>query len=197
MIYLYLLKQDDQIKYVGLTIDPEKRKNSHRSRKPKHDFVVVEEYKDVDVATTRERELIEEYSTMRPKGWNISPGGEYKTASGYCRKGIGGAKKGRIPWNKGKTGCFGEETIQRMKKVRKGIAHSDKFSHLIPEIMKRFNSHPPIDGVGKNGSNGRLLTQERAFAKLYAAEYGMTPAHLWNILTGKAWKHTKKPTDMK
>lgn len=197
MVYLYLLKQGSDIKYVGLTIHPDKRKNSHRSKKPPHEFVVYEILEDPIAATNREKELIEKFGTMIPNGWNLSPGGEYAMSSGYSRKGIGGAKKGRIPWNKGKVGCFSEDTIAKMQNTRKGKAHTNKFLHLVLPILKRFKDHPKIDGVGERGPNGIVLTQERAFAKKYAAEYGMTVANLRNIVIGKTWSNKSQMINMK
>lgn len=193
MIYLYVLKQGSEIKYVGLTINPKKRSNDHRRKRPPHDFLVLESYEDIATASSKEREMISRYSTVRPNGWNLSTGGEYETASGYDRKGIGGAKKGSVPWNKGISGCFSEETIQKMKVTRKGVIHSSKFSDVVSLIRERYANHPIIDGVGKNGPNGTVLTQERAFAKMYASEYEMTVANLWKIVKGKSWVKRKTP----
>lgn len=197
MIYLYLLKQESRARYIGLTINPQKRKNDHRGKRPPHEFVILETYQDPVTASNRERELIEEFNTMIPNGWNLSPGGEYDTASGYSRKGIGGAKKGRVPWNKGKRGCFSEETISKMSEKRKGRAHTERFLHIVPEILKRFENHSKIEGVGERGPNGLILTQERAFAKLYAKEYGMSVANLRNIVAGKTWSSKNQTADMK
>ena len=193
MVYLYVLQQGSVVKYVGLTVNPDKRRNDHRRKRPPHDFLILESYEDIGVASNKEREMISRHSTVRPNGWNLSPGGEYKTSSGYDRKGIGGAKKGRIPWNRGISGCFSEQTIQKMSETRKGIVHSNKFLNVVPEILKRYADHGLIDGVGKKGPNGIVLTQERAFAKMYAGEYGMTAANLWKILTRKSWAKRETP----
>ena len=40
--------------------------------------------------------------------------------TGKKRPGIGGVKKGSIPWNKGKKGCFTLLTIEKFKKTRAG-----------------------------------------------------------------------------
>lgn len=197
MVYLYLLKQESVVKYVGLTINPPKRKNDHRRKKPTHEFVIFETHEDPAIASSREREMIKAFNTMIPNGWNLSPGGEYEMASGYSRKGIGGAKKGRVPWNKGKTGCFSEETISKMQRKRKGKAHTQKFLPLVESILERFKNHPKMSGVGKGGPNGVVLTQERAFAKMYAAEYGMSVANLRNIVMGKTWSSKSKMMNTK
>lgn len=194
MIYLYLLKQDSIVRYVGLTKNPRNRKSAHRSRKPPHKFEILEKHDDVEFASKREQELIIKYSTQVPNGWNVSSGGEYEQCSGYFRKGIGGEKKGRIPWNKGKAGCFSEDTIKQMRKCRRGVAHSNKFLHLVPMILEKFDQHPKIENVGERSANGVVLTQERAFAKMYANDYGMTAANLWKIVTRKSWTQTTRKT---
>jgi len=190
MFYLYCLKQNQEVKYFGITINPKKRKNDHKRKKPPHIFEVLESFDTAKEATNREEELIEIYKTTQI-GWNISPGGEYDGNSGYCRKGIGGAKKGRVPWNAGKKGCFSEDTIKQMIEVRRGRIFSSKFTtSIIVSIRERFENHQQMDGVGTVQPNGMRLTQERAFAKEYSKHYGMTTTNLFNIVTGKSWLNT-------
>lgn len=192
MIYLYCLKQENTIKYIGLTANTRTRERQHRKKKPSpHTFHVLETFDDVQQASDREAELIRQYNTLS-EGWNISPGGDYAGASGYFRKGIGGAKKGSDAWNKGIKGCFSEETIRHFSEVRRGKIHSSKVTmEIVETIRKRFTEHPQIDGVGLTAPNGKILTQERAFANLYHAEYGLTNINLYNIVSGKSWKNTK------
>ena len=85
MIYLYSLNQEDKIMYIGLTRNPDARKNTHKRKKPPHTFTILENIEDVTEATNRERELIEEYETQF-YGWNKSPGGEYEQNSGYTKR---------------------------------------------------------------------------------------------------------------
>ena len=189
MIYLYSLKQKDKTMYIGLTNNPDVRKTTHKRKRPPHTFTILENIEDVTEATERERELIEEYETYL-SGWNKSPGGEYEQNSGYDRKGIGGVKKGQIPWNKGKSGCFSEESIQKMKNTRKGVRYSSKLNESkVKDIRKEFLEHPTINGVGEVQGNGIKLTQERAFANKYHSNYGITNINLYNIIIGKSWKN--------
>jgi len=176
--------------YIGLTNNPDVRETTHKRKKPPHTFTVLENIiENVAEATERERELIEEYETYL-YGWNNSPGGEYEQNSGYNRKGIGGVKKGQTPWNKGKSGCFSEETIQKMRDTRKGVRHSSKLTESkVKLIRKEFQEHPTISGVGEVQGNGIKLTQERAFANKYHSKYGITNINLYNIITGKSWKN--------
>jgi hypothetical protein len=123
------------------------------------------------------------------KRMNLPPDHSSKIQLGTKRPGIGGAKKGTIPWNKGKKNCFGEKTIDRMKTIRKHKIHSSKLNkELVIKIRNHFNNLEQLNDVGIVQKNGVLLTQERAYAKKYAKEYNITSNNLYNIITGKSWK---------
>ena len=194
MIYLYCLKSQNTIKYVGLTKNPRKREYDHRRTKPPFDdFVILEKFKNQDsvVAAHQEIDLISLYNTVSV-GWNISSGGEYHNNSGYNRKGIGGQKKGCVVWNKGKINCFSDQTITLMKKIRKGKIHSSKVNiQIVAEIRQKYKNHPIIVGVGKPRMNGKILTQSRAFSALYHGLYGMSSANMFKIIERKSWTHIK------
>ncbi len=123
------------------------------------------------------------------KRMNLPPDHSSKIQLGKKRPGIGGVKKGSIPWNKGKKKCFSNQTIDKMKIIRKNKIHSSKLNkELVTEIRNDFNSHEQIDGVGDIQKNGIPMTQERAYAKKYAKQYNITTNNLYNIITGKSWK---------
>lgn len=186
-VYLYVLLQDEVVKYVGLTKNPQSRKQNHRKKKPRHDFVVLQKFSDVSEATEQEQRLIQEYATVED-GWNKTPGGEYKANSGYSRKGLGGVPKGTVPWNKGVTNCFDKSLVERFKRDRSGVVFSSKLSpNKVQEIRCRFEQHELIQGVGVVSKNGKPLTQERLFSKKYHQEYGITEANLYKIIRGKSW----------
>lgn len=186
-VYLYVLLQDEVVKYVGLTKNPQSRKQNHRKKKPTHDFVVLQKFLDVSEATEQEQRLIQEYSTVED-GWNKTYGGEYAANSGYSRKGIGGVPKGTVPWNKGVANCFDKSLVERFKRERKGVIFSSKLSLTkVQEIRVRFEQHEPIQGVGVVSKNGKPFTQERLFSRKYHEEYGITEANLYKIVRGKSW----------
>ena len=66
-------------------------------------------------------------------------------------------KKGNIPWNKGKTGVYSEETLERMSKVKKdkykGKDNPFYGKHHTPEIKRKMS----IMGKGKNKGNKNAL----------------------------------------
>jgi|TARA_Y100000310_G_C20590530_1_gene767767 hypothetical protein len=187
--YIYCLIEDEtyQIKYVGQTINPSPRKTNHKnSNKPKHTFRILD-YTECRVeARDKEITLIAEHNTYK-SGWNKTPGGE--GFDGYSRKGIGGTKKGSIPWNKGMKRCFSEETIARMSDKRKGVRHSSKLSvDDIREIRKLYDDRHHIEGVGKVQQNGIKMSYHQAFAKKYHEDYGMTLQGLKKIVLRETWK---------
>jgi hypothetical protein len=180
-----LIDNDGVVKYVGQTTQVNVRKRYHKNQKPPHNFVVLKENLSEEDAKQFEINSIAEYNTYK-NGWNMSPGGE--GFDGYERTGIGGVKKGNIPWNKGKSGCFGEETISKMSSTRKGKIHSSK---LTPEkvrfIRDLYNAKPILKGVGDIQPNGKVLPYERAFSRHYAKEFGVTPNNLHKIILYKSW----------
>ena len=188
--YIYSL-ETDRIQYIGITTQPSIRKSEHKRTRPLHILKILEESEDIKIASSIEESLVTKYNTYID-GWNKTPGGDYFRNSGYNRKGIGGVKKGTIPWNKGKLNCFSEETIKKFKQTRKGKMYSSKLSeNTIKEIRLRFSNHPTIDKVNTISPNGVKLTQERAFANTYYSEYSITATNLHNIIIGKSWKTLK------
>lgn len=123
------------------------------------------------------------------KRMDLPPDHSSKIQLGKKRPGIGGVKKGTIPWNKGKKNCFSNQTIDKMKTIRKNKIHSSKLTEeLVLKIRNHFSAYEQIEGVGTIQKNGIVLTQERAYAKKYAKEYKITSANLYNIITEKSWK---------
>jgi len=108
---------------------------------------------------------------------------------GKKRPGVGGRKKGSIPWNKNKKNCFTPDTILKMSTKRKNKIHSSKLSiEKIKEIRNHFKTHKIIEKVGTKMKNGRYLTQERAYSQLYYKQFNITSVNLYNIVKGLSWK---------
>lgn len=106
---------------------------------------------------------------------------------GKKRPGVGGRKKGSIPWNKGVVGCFSPHTIESFQKTRAGKRYGRvKLSDdQCRQIIDTFNARPEIEGVGEKSANGRVMTYERLFSKKFHKQCGVTEAALYNIITGK------------
>lgn len=185
--YIYCLKdKTDTVMYVGQTINPNERKGCHKRKKPKHTFRVLKVIDDRIKARDTEIDLIRKYNTF-VDGWNKSPGGE--GFENYSRKGIGGVKRGNVPWNKGKKNCFSEETINKMSDKRKGVVHSSKVNpEIVKDIRKLYYSKPLIDSVGEIQKNGKPMSYVQAFCKKYHTHYGISINGLKKIVLKETWK---------
>lgn len=186
MYFIYILVDNDGVvKYVGQTMHIDVRKRDHKNQKPPHHFVVIKENLSAEDAKQFEIDTIARYNTFK-NGWNKTPGGE--GFDGYARTGVGGVKKGNIPWNKGMKGCFSEDTINKMSRTRKGKIHSSKLTiEKVRFIRDLYTMKPRLKGVGEIQSNGRVLSYERAFSRYYAEEVGTTPNNLYKIILYKSW----------
>jgi hypothetical protein len=189
-ISLYHLIENNKIKYIGLTINPNIRKNSHARKKPLHQFVVVDNFDNDIEAAQAEVEHISKYNTFI-FGWNKTGGGEGYYMGLVSRKGIGGRKKGAggVVWNKGVKNCFSKETIQKMSENRKGIQHSTKLNiDQVLEIRKLWLEKAPVSfEVGKIMTNGIKMSYLQAFSKTYAENYNITPQNIKKIVLRESW----------
>lgn len=106
--------------------------------------------------------------------------------TGKKRPGVGGTKKGNVPWNKGKKGCFDEKTLQKMSETRKGKRHNCKLSdNKCREILQLYNEKPLITDANTKSKNGKIISYDTAFAKKFHHLYGVTDKQILNIIQGK------------
>lgn len=106
---------------------------------------------------------------------------------GKKRPGVGGAPKGRTPWNKGMKGCFSEDVVMRFKQVRAGrrfgkVKLSDEDCKNIIDL---YNSRISVPGANQKSKNGRVQSYETAFSKYVHQQYDVTARQIYNIITGK------------
>jgi len=188
MYYIYLLKDlENNIKYVGQTQNPNTRKGDHKNSKPQHIFEIVEETNIAEDAKNLEINYIKQFDTYK-NGWNKSTGGE--GFDNYNRTGIGGVDKGNTPWNKGVKNCFSEETISKMKQVRKGRVFSRKLTDdQVKEIRILFDTKPDLPSVGLIMKNGKKMSYIQAFCKEYADKYNLTSQGIKRIVLKECWKN--------
>jgi hypothetical protein len=108
--------------------------------------------------------------------------------TGVKRPGIGGVKKGNVPWNKGISGytlSLTEAGKQKKISIIKEWARiTDKDA---AEIRKDFVSieieSPEIGTISKNG---RVITRKFVFCKLYAEKYQVSYQYIYQIIIGKS-----------
>lgn len=107
---------------------------------------------------------------------------------GVKRPGIGGVKKGTIPWNKGISGytlnLTEEERARRRKIVKENALIQDNDAQsIIRDLSNKV--YIPDSNIGKISKNGKLYTYERGFCKRYAWMYNVTEQYIYRIITGK------------
>jgi hypothetical protein len=107
---------------------------------------------------------------------------------GVKRPGIGGVKKGTIPWNKNITGyklnTTEEGKIKKILSVKKRSIISDNDAEI---MRKLFLEKVEIlnENIGKTMKNGRIMSYERAFCLEYSKIYKVSDQYIYRILKGK------------
>lgn len=102
---------------------------------------------------------------------------------GTKRPGIGGVKKGSVPWNKGISGykfILSEEGKKNQDKARyKKLSEEKK---LI--LIKNYKDKVFIDDerIGKIMKNGKMFTYEKAFAEYFSKIYNITDTRILQII---------------
>jgi len=79
-----------------------------------------------------------------------------KKPSEESKRKISEANKGQIPWNKGKTGCYSEETIERLRKANIGKKMSEETKRKLSEAKKGSKASEEA----KRKMRGRIVSEE-------------------------------------
>lgn len=122
---------------------------------------------------------------MIAKRMNMTPTFLSEIQLGKKRPGIGGVKKGTIPWNKGISGYklnitdigLNAKNIAREKTTKIKKEHLDK-------ILNDYKNNVPIDNpdIDKIKGNGKVFTYKRAFCKKYGELYNVTEQCIFRLL---------------
>ena len=108
-----------------------------------------------------------------------------KIQTGVKRPGIGGVKKGTIPWNKGIRGY--KLNLSEQGRINMSLS-SKKTSKIkddqVKKIMEDFTKQIQLDNkdIGTIKRNGKIFTYERAFCKEYAKRYNVTEQCIFRML---------------
>lgn len=149
-----------------------------------HDFnfEILEEVKEPSKLKQTEIIYLNKFNVLKdPLAYNLHiPSVGFGTEIHSKRPGVGGVKKGTIPWNKGKTNIFSEEQIIKWKRERKGKIHSFKLS--IKRLDEIKNLYENYEYVERKSKNGRLLPKARAFSHDFCNEFGLTSAGLYRYI---------------
>ena len=108
---------------------------------------------------------------------------------GVKRPGIGGVKKGTIPWNKNITGyklnTTEEGKIKKILSIKKRSIISDNDAEI---IRKLFLEKVEVlnENIGNTMKNGKIMSYERAFCLEYSKIYKVSDQYIYRILKGKS-----------
>jgi hypothetical protein len=131
---------------------------------------ILEFFDTKQEAYNAQEKWINEYNTLIPNGYNISPAGGMQSGNGWSEKSrekmslsckgkeiteetkrkISDTKKGCIPWNKGNVG-ISEETKKKMSDASKGHSRLKGFKHSEESKKNMSNSRKgqPAHNKGK------------------------------------------------
>lgn len=128
------------------------------------------------------------------------PGLASRCQTGVKRPGIGGRKKGGVPWNKGKTGYWSPSRKLRsgssLRNRGVGNGRSRLTEEIVLEIRQNYadkislENYVPGIKPGK-GRKGLCPTYDGAFEETYAQLYGVTPENIRRITQRLSWKHVQ------
>lgn len=112
---------------------------------------------------------------------------------GDKRPGVGGTKKGTIPWNKGKKGysckANGQGKGTQNLFVKRWKEDWDRFITL-------YESKPPLEGEETVQRNGRVIPYDRLFSKTFYEDFPVnTPESLHRVIKNLD-KHKKLMNDV-
>ena len=130
--------------YVGQTVTNDRKGHGLLIKKSYKKYglenfdydIIIDNIDDPDELNGLEIKYIAEKNTLYPNGYNLERGG-YKCKVPW-NKGKTGvyteetiikmseSTKGQVAWNKGKTGVYTEESLLKMSKARKGISPVNK-----------------------------------------------------------------------
>jgi hypothetical protein len=101
---------------------------------------------------------------------------------GIKRPGIGGRKKGFIPWNKGIK--WSDDIKKRWSEKRKGIFWGKRkiSENDIISIITAYKNQEYIENVGQIQKNGKKMNYLWAFSLKYAVKYNVNPQTIKTLI---------------
>lgn len=123
---------------------------------------------------------------MIAKRMNLPPNYTSSIQLGKKRPGIGGVKKGTIPWNKNKKGYTLSITQDGIKRkcvaAKKNNKITDKEAENIRKMFKNKSFLVDVNKINKRSKNGKALTYERLFCKEVCKKYNVTEQYIFRII---------------
>jgi group I intron endonuclease len=154
--------------------------------------------------------LIQEYdSRNKESGYNIKPGGgaqggpdnpmfgKKRPMSEETKKKISASNKGQVPWSKGKTGVYSEETIATMNASKKGVPLTEEHKQKLSEAHLGKKQTAEHKQAISNALKSYIRTEEhkQALALARKGKPGPCSGKTWELIDGKRVYSDKKEED--
>lgn len=208
MAYVYKITRNDDLEYIGITTNLKVRINQHKrsarfSIGIKNVEILYED--DYQYCEDAEEIYITIFDTYK-NGLNTTShgkGNHYDSSRfntlGYVysiesREKMRNAKKGFVPWNKGKTGYWHPDEKWIEKHTFNGSSNPKAILNedLVRDIIKNYISQPELENVGVIQGNGKPMSYMWAYCLQKSTEYQITPQAIRRILEKKSWKNVWK-----
>jgi hypothetical protein len=130
---------------------------------------------------------------MIAKRMNLSVDFISQIQKGVKRPGVGGVKKGNVPWNKNKNGYMLHSKETKSFLSEKSSGENNPKSKLteddVKNIIDSYLKRPNVPDVGKIMKNGVEMSYDRSFSIQYSKMYNVSPENIDRIIKRKSWKN--------
>lgn len=211
-IIVYKLNRQDGLSYIGVTTNFKKRLNCHKIHNrfvdcPISSYEILGEFISYDEALNFETKMITEHDTFH-SGLNktYSGKGNHHNSKKFTTKGFKFTEESKKKMSLSAKRRGIQSLMQYYNKLTpedlqtkyrnhsqktKGIAKPTRLKKsIVIGILKAYKQRPDLKGVGSVQRNGKKLTYEQAFAKLYSNLYQVNIRQIRLIITGQvlSWK---------
>jgi hypothetical protein len=130
---------------------------------------------------------------MIAKRMNLSVDFISQIQKGVKRPGVGGVKKGNVPWNKNKNGYMLHSKETKSLLSEKSSGENNPKSKLteddVKNIIDSYLKRPNVPNVGKIMRNGVEMSYDRSFSIQWSKMYNVSPENIDRIIKRKSWKN--------
>jgi hypothetical protein len=130
---------------------------------------------------------------MIAKRMNLSVDFISQIQKGVKRPGVGGVKKGNVPWNKNKNGYMLHSKETKSLLSEKSSGENNPKSKLteddVKNIIDSYLKRPNVPDVGKIMRNGVEMSYDRSFSIQWSKMYNVSPENIDRIIKRKSWKN--------
>ena len=131
--------------------------------------------------------------TLIAKRMNMSPEEISNIQKGIKRPGIGGVKKGTVPWNKGLIGAIHVSPelcyIRKLNSTGENNSRAKLTEQQVCEIIELYIKKIEICGVNVKKKNGKINSYDWAFSEEISKQYNVTSSAINRIIKRKSWTY--------